>query len=188
MAVGINDQSLSKHLLAVIKGSSQTVVALLGEGATRSLSANWESPFEQDNAGGVWEKTGGVVQAWFGATSKSTFNSTQIWNGNVPHTFDLPLIFYAINDAYSEVQAAIIALEEMMSPEVNSAMPWGRVPDLTALSVGRMILYPECHIIDVSTDISGPKSKDGYPLRAEVTLTVQTKTMLNKSDIIGSFK
>ncbi|MBE0505913.1 MAG: hypothetical protein IBX50_04225 [Marinospirillum sp.] len=188
MAVGVSDKSVSPRLMAFIKGESETVVALLGEGATRDLTANWESPFEQDSAGGVFQKTGGLVQEHTGRTSKSTLNSTQVWGGNVPHSFNLPLIFYALSDAYNEVQAAIIALEQMTAPEVNAVMPGGRIPALVAVSVGRMIIYPECHIVSISTDVSGPKSKDGYPLRAEVTLSVQTKSMLNASDIPGSFR
>lgn len=188
MAVGVADNSISKHLMAYIKGANETVVALLGEGATRDVSANWESPFEQDSAGGMFQKTGGLVQNATGRTSKTKMNSIQVWSGNVPHTFNLPVIFYAINDAYKEVQAAIIALEEMIAPNVNSFIPGGRVPDAISVSIGRMMMYPECYITNISTDISGPKSKDGYPLRAEVTLTVQTKSMLNQDDIAGSFK
>ena len=185
--VGVRDKSLSDRLMVFIQGSADTVCAALGEGATRDLQANWDSPFEQDNPGGVMEKTGGVLQAVSDVTSRTTFNSTQVWNGNVPHTFNLPLVFYALRDAYSEVQAAIIALEQMASPEVNAAIPGGRIPETVSVKVGRMILYPECHIEQISTDLSGPISRDGYPLRAMVNLTLQTKVSLNRSDIASSF-
>lgn len=194
--VGVNDRSLSERLMATIVSPVGSVRGLMGQGVTRELTANWDSPFEQDSAGGIYERTGGIAQigsgellsdSGSGLTSKSTMNSMQVWNGNHPHTFNLPLVFYALTDAYSEVQAAIIALEQMAAPEVSGYTPGGRIPGFVSLCVGRSILYPECHIELVSSDISGPKSRDGYPLRAEVTLTVQTKAMLNRSEIPSSF-
>lgn len=185
--VGVRDKSLSDRLMVFIQGGAGTVCAVLGEGATRDLQANWDSPFEQDNLGSVREKTGAVAQVALDVTSKTTFNSIQVWNGNAPHTFNLPLVFYALRDAYSEVQAAIIALEQMASPEVNAILPGGRLPEVVSVKVGRMILYPECHIEQISTDLSGPISRDGYPLRAMVNLTLQTKVSLNRSDIASSF-
>lgn len=185
--VGVSDKSLSPRLMAFIQSQYGTVCGAIGEGATRDLQANWTSPFEQDSAGSVFDKTGGLIQSAFDVTSKSTFNSTQVWEGNVPHTFNLPLFFYAIRDAYNEVQAAIIALEQMAAPELGQMAPGGRVPQTVSLKVGRTIIYPECHIESISNDISGPVDRNGYLLRANVTLTIQTKVTLNASDIPSSF-
>lgn len=173
--------------MAFIQGKAGTVCGALGPGATRDLQANWTSPFERDTAGSAFERTAGIIQVTTGATSKSTFNSTQVWDGNLPHTFNLPLVFYAINDAYKEVQAAIIALEQMAAPDMNELMPLGRAPGMVSVKVGRMIIYPECHIEHISTDISGPLTKEGYPLKAMVNLVIQTKVTLSYSDIPSSF-
>lgn len=185
--VGVSDRSLSPRLMAFIQGAAGTICGALGEGATRDLAANWDSPFEQDSAGSFFEKTGGVAQATQGVTSKTEFNSTQVWNGNMPHTFNLPLEFYAIRDAYSEVQAAIMALERMASPELNGLFPGGRIPQPVSVKVGRLIIYPECVIESISTPVYGPISRDGYPLRASVNLTLQTKVSLDATDIPSSF-
>ncbi|MCV6588712.1 MAG: hypothetical protein OIF57_06745 [Marinobacterium sp.] len=187
MAVGISDPGVSQHLLAYIQGPPGTVVGLIGEGSSRQLTANWESPFEQDSAGSSFERMGGLIQTATGATSKGTLQSTQVWNGNQPHTFTLVLEFYAWADADVEVKQAIIMLEQMASPEVNFATPFGRAPQLVSLQSGRMIMYPECHIEITETSIDGPKDSAGNPLRATVNLTIETKAMLNASDIQNTF-
>lgn len=173
--------------MAFIQGKAGMVCGALGPGATRDLQANWTSPFERDTAGSAFERVSGLVQVTTGATSVTTFNSTQVWDGNLPHTFNLPLVFYAINDAYSEVQAAVIALEQMAAPDLNEYTPLGRAPELVSVKVGRMIIYPECHIENISTDISGPLTKEGYPLKAVVNLVIQTKVTLDFSSIPSSF-
>ena len=191
--VGVNDRSLNDNLMVFIQSTDgETVCGALGDGATRELTAQWVSPFEQDTAASGYEKAAGVIQTagqelGYGLTSKTTFNSTQVWNGNLPHTFNLPLVFYAIRDAYSEVQAAIIALEKMAAPELMAMTPGGRAPGLVSVKVGKMIIYPECHIEHISTDITGPKNPAGYPLKATVNLAIQTKVTLNASHIPSTF-
>jgi len=191
--VGVNDRSINENLLVFIQATDgETVCAALGEGATRDLTAQWVSPFEQDTAASGFEKAGGIIQTagqefGYGVTSKTTFNSTQVWNGNLPHSFNLPVVFYAIRDAYTEVQLALIALEKMASPELSAMTPGGRAPGLVSIKVGKMIIYPECHIEHISIPIAGPKSKNGYLLKAEVTLSITTKVTLNASHIQSTF-
>jgi hypothetical protein len=192
MAIGVNDPSVSEHLKIRIQNADGTVVGLIGEGTSRQLTANWDSPFEQDSAGAKHERLGGFIQTATGGdsgglTSKGTLQSTQVWNGNQPLTFPVVLDFYAIDDADAEVKQAVILLEKMGSPEVNQVFPMGRSPAMASLQVGRMIMYPECHIEDVNTDLDGPIDSNGNPLRATVSMTVQTKAMINGSEIANTF-
>lgn len=194
MAVGTNDPSISDHLKAYIQSEvGPLVVGVVGEGSSRELTALWESPFENDTPGSMFAKAGGIVQAGAlggvgeGMTSKTTLNTTQVWSGTTPHNFNLVLEFYAVSDAYSAVQAAVIELEKCAAPEMNHATPGGRIPPTVTLRVGRQIIYPECVITNVSRDLDGPISQDGYPLRGSVTLQLQTKTTVNQSDIAETF-
>lgn len=191
---GTNDPTISDHLKAYIQSEDgPTVVGVIGEGSSRELTALWESPFENDTPGSMFLKMGGIIQSGQlfgmgeGTTSKSGLNTTQVWSGTTPHNFNLVLEFYAVSDAYSAVQAAVIELEKMAAPELNKATPGGRIPPTVTLRVGKQIIYPECVITSVSRDLDGPISQDGYPLRGSVTLQLQTKTTINQSEIAETF-
>ncbi len=185
--VGNNDSRVSEHLKAWVMQNDTSVCGVIGEGTTREVQANWNSPFEEDSIGGKFQKIGGVFQFATGMTSKGKMASQQIWEGNRPHVFNLVLKFYALYDARREVMDALRALEEMAAPEVNDIAPGGRIPLPVAINIGRVALYPECVITAVSTPIDKEKTRAGDLVRAEVTLTIETLTMLNKSDIIRTF-
>lgn len=193
MTVGTNDPSLSDHLKAFIKTDGAMVVGIIGEGSSRELSAMWESPFENDTPGSAFSKVSGLLQAGKmgmekGTTSKSTLNTTQVWSGTLPLSFTLVLELYAVSDPYSEVLAAVVELEKAASPQLNEMTPFGRRPESEiGLSVGRQIIYPECVITSISKQLDGPVSRDGYPLRAQVNLQLQTIATINSSDIPATF-
>ena len=180
---------------------SVCVVGLIGQGTSRALQSNWESPFEQSSLGSMFEKAGGLVQATTGLTSISTLSSTQIWNGNRPSTFNLVLSFYAIRDARKEVMDPLRELEKMMGPNIQagqqgnsnwaekaisffeSAMPGGRIPLPVILTIGRRMMIPDCVIESMSVPLDKERDKFGYLVRAEVSLQISTKVMLNRDNI-----
>ena len=123
--VGNNDSRVSEHLKAWVMQNDTSVCGVIGEGTTREVQANWNSPFEEDSIGGKFQKIGGVFQFATGMTSKGKMASQQIWEGNRPHVFNLVLKFYALYDARREVMDALRALEEMAAPEVNDIAPGG---------------------------------------------------------------
>ncbi|MCX5827669.1 MAG: hypothetical protein NTV58_06675 [Deltaproteobacteria bacterium] len=176
---------------------SVLVVGLIGQGTSRSLQANWNSPFEQSNLGGMFEKAGGLLQATTEKTSVTTLSSTQIWEGNRPNTFNLTLSFYAINDAFREVMEPLRELEKMMGPDISAgkegdgaikeflanAKPLGRIPLPVILNIGRRMMIPNCVIESMSVPLDKERTKEGYLVRADVTLSISTKVMLNKENI-----
>jgi len=199
---GNNDSKVSPHLKAwVAQPDSQSkisvcVVGLIGPGTSRSLQANWNSPFEQSNLGGMFEKTGGLIQAVRQETTITTLSSTQIWEGNRPHTFNLTLSFYAISDALREVMEPLRELEMMMGPVINagdasggvlelikSSVPGGRIPAPVILNLGRTMMIPNCVIEAMSVPLDKERTKEGYLVRADVMLSISTKVMLNKENI-----
>ena len=187
MAIGVSDSTISPHLLAFIQSDGVTVVGVVADGTSRQLTGNWNAPFEQDSISSRTEKVGGIVQNATGVGYHPIMQGTQVWSGNAPIEFSLVLNFYAINDAYNEVTKAIIELEKMASPDVSKVAPFARAPEKTSVQLGKSILYPECIVTVVSHDLSGPRHKSGNLLRATVSLTVSTKSSVNKTDIQQSF-
>ena len=205
VSVGNADTSVSSHLKAWIQGtgadgSPTLVCGVIGEGSTLELQSNWDSPFEQDNPGSFFEKVGGIVQVAFGVTSKTTLNSAQVWNGNRPITITLTLLLYALSNPRTEVEAAITALKEFASPEVNANLPvtisktdgkagvsgvMGRIPGTVSLSVGRNFIYPEMIIESISEPLDTVRDKQGNRIRAAISLTMQTDVMISKSKMAG---
>ncbi|MDD4091876.1 MAG: hypothetical protein PHQ63_04910 [Smithellaceae bacterium] len=205
---GNNDKKISPYLKAWIaqpdKESkiSVCVVGLIGPGTSRALQANWNSPFEQSTLGGMFEKVGGLLQATTEKTSVTTLSSTQIWEGNRPHTFNLTLSFYAINDAFREVMEPLRELEKMMGPEISagqegdgpvmsflkSATPSGRIPRPVILNIGRRMMIPNCVIESMSVPLDKERDRFGNLIRAEVSLSISTKVMLNRDNIAATWR
>ena len=170
------------------------VVGLIGQGTSRSLTAKWDAPLEQTNAGsdGTVEKAAGAAQALSGNTSITTFSTTQIWGGNSPLKFNLVLDFFALDNAAEQVMKPIQWLEQFASPDVKGVSPFdisslvssksalGRIPNRVTINIGRKMIIPECVIESVSTPIDKERDKSGNLIRAQVTLDIQTLTMLNR--------
>jgi len=190
--VGLQDKSISNYLKAWIQQGDMCVVGLIGPGTSRQLQANWNSPFEQSSLGSAFEKTAGLFQIVTGQTSKTTLNSTQIWEGNRPLLFNLVLMFYALSDPLQEVMLPLQELEKMASPEANKVSPinvmpgqetFGRMPAPVTLNIGRTTIITDCVIESISTPLDKERNSDGLLIRAETTLTIATKSMLNQSEI-----
>lgn len=190
--IGNNDRSVSSFLKAWVKQGNVLVAGVIGEGTSKEVTANWNSPFEEDSLGSVFQKAGGYLQAKTGTTMKTLLGSRQVWEGNRPHTFNLVLKFYALEDAKKEVMDPIRELEKMIVPQVSAEFPleiegWkpkpGRIPGQVMINIGRTALYPNCIIASMSVPLDKEKTGDGYLTRAEVTLQIETIEMLNRSDI-----
>lgn len=181
--VGNNDPKVSPYLKAWIIQENTCVCGVIGEGTSQDVMANWNSPFEEDSLGGRFEKIGGILQYATGRTSKGKLSSQQIWEGNRPHTFSIVLKFYALADAQKEVLAPIKALERMIAPQVNNVAPGGRIPYPVDINIGRIALYEMCALTEMSVPLDKGKTKDGYLVRSEVQLQVETLSMLNRTDI-----
>lgn len=166
-----------------------TVVGYIGEGSSGQLTSNWSSPFESDNVGSVSgaESAAGLLQTWSGYTSVGSMNSTMVWQGVMPPSFQLSLYFQAIRDAKLEVNDPIMHLQQMSSPELNKVMPLGRVPANCVLDLGRRLKIENLIIQDVGYELDAPRTKDGYFTHNTVTLQCCAKRMLNASEIKNAF-
>jgi len=181
--LGNHDQAVSPHLKAWIWQENVSVCAVYGEEISRDFQVNWNSPFEQDSIGGYFEKMAGLAQLGTGVTSKSQLNSAQVWEGNRPTVFTMPLVFYALSDARKEVMEPIRALERMLVPATDDYSPFGGTPKSVAIQIGYMAYYPNCVITGLTVPMGRPKTADGYMVWADVNLQVETKEMINLATI-----
>ena len=207
--VGNNDSSISPYLKCWIKQGNTCVTGVIGDGTSKDLTANWQSPFEGDAIGSKHSKTGGLLQtdvigeasggrfSTDGMTSITSLSSRQVWSGNQPHTFNLTLNFHALSDPKAEVEDAIQELEMMASPELKAMLPvggqtatgnsFGRVPDEVWLNIGRNVVIGPCVITNISVPLDGPRSRDGYLVSAQVNVGIQSFETLNRSQIPATY-
>lgn len=214
--VGYTKGTVNQSLLVIIKEQSgeRGLAALMDENATRELSANWNAPFENETLQSFLERSGQTVanlagtaitayEMETGKTTRSTFNSTRIWEGSNPHSFSLTLNFVAFEDPIKEVHEALKRLEEWTSPELAATMPVsydstktmsegavdvsGRMPPQLMLSIGRLAIFSDMVITSVSIPIGGPKTKDGYLLSAAVNVTIERTRTTNATEIAATF-
>lgn len=208
---GVLDPTISNSLKVWVKQGNNQVCGIIGPGTSRTLSAKWDSPLEQTNAGSNTDsRLGGGLQAASGGTMITTFSTTQIWQGNMPLKFQLNIIFIAQTNAVSEVMLPLQRLEEFASGEVKGMLPidgkavmeqvkafvgslssneaaFGKIPTPVTINIGRKMIIPMCVIENISIPLDKEATRDGDLIRAEVQLDVQTLVMKNRSDIAASW-
>lgn len=118
-----------------------------------------------------------------GMTSISTLNSMMVWQGGRPPTISMPIHFIARQDAATEVQGALMALNQMISPELKAMTPGGRRPQSVIVNIGRMVALTDCVIQSMNMELDAPRTSDGYFTHNTVTLEISGSTLLNASDI-----
>ncbi len=184
---GNDDPNIDQSTLcAWIIGAEDTVVGVIGEGTTKEIVSNWESPFEDSSLGSMFQKAGGAVQKVTGLTSLTTLASTQVWGGNEPYLVDLVLKLYALADPWQEVEGAILALERMAAPEVNMFLPGGRVPESVIVQIGRHFTFQDFYLKSISIPLDKERTNmmnGGYLRRADVNVQIGTIQMVNRSDL-----
>lgn len=190
----IMPDGISPLLKVYIRSKNHMVVGYIGNGSSFQLSSSWQSPFENQSLGGLLggisaaaSSAGDIVQVVTGRTSKTTFNSTLVWEGQMPPEFNLVIDFMATVNAQIEVNAAITALLEMASPELNNLTPGGRLPEAVTLNIGRNVQLSDVVIKDVVYELDAPRTSEGYFTHNTVTLQCSGNTSLNRSNISTVF-
>lgn len=193
-----NDDGISDFLKCYITqrigDQDVTVVGYLTEECRLSLTSLWESPFEGDTVGnaGVIDKGASIVQATTERTSKTQWNSQQVWEGIEPPEVSLQLLLVAYTDAAQEVDLPIQYLMQMASPELMNKSPistsqvGGRIPEAAKFNIGHKYISP-MRISEVSFDLNAPKTLLGNYAYNTVSITAAPKQMINKSQITNYF-
>jgi hypothetical protein len=201
--VGNNDPVVSDHKKIWIKQGEVMVCGVLGEGTSKEINVNWDSPFEGEDVGSKFKTASGLTQAMSENTSVTSINTRQIWNGNRPTQFGLTLLFYALSDPASEVMAALQALEEFASPQLqawspvgldtsqglsNASFNVGRVPQLVDITIGRVAIYPQCVIESISQPLDKEVDRNGLLIRCEVQMQVSTVQVPNRDQVAQFYR
>ncbi|GAB1077448.1 MULTISPECIES: hypothetical protein [Shewanella] len=183
--------SVSDHLKVYINQGDITVIGYIGEGASKQLSNFWQNPFEGDTvgqAGGGVSKGADLVQAGTGTTSKSQMNTALVWEGIGPHEINLPVYFKAFRNAKTEVQDALMYLEQMASPELAETVGIGSIPKTCSINIGRRQIYPKCQIREVSYELDAPRDSKGYMTRNTAQLSITMDRMTNRTQVPNLYK
>ncbi len=194
-----NDDGISRHnkcsITQTINDQKITVIGYMSEECQLSLRSLWESPFEGDTAGNVngVQTTSNVAQTWTEKTSKTVFNSQQVWQGQEPPEVTLQLRFIAYTNARQEVDLPIQYLMQMASPQLLEKSPvtkdqiGGYIPSAAAFEVGGKFVTT-MRISEVSFDVNAPKTKSGHWAYNTVSITAAPKQMINKSEMTTHFR
>lgn len=185
--IGNKDSKVSPYLKTWISQKGVVVCGVTGEGTTKDVSANWDSPMEGENVGSKFQITSGLLQSNTGRTTVSTVHSQQVWSGNGPTQFNIVLRLYALSDPQAEVMDPIIELNKMISPNINKYTPGGRTPLPITINIGRNAIYPNCVIDNIGEPLDEVMNKDGLFVKADITLSVKTSLMQNQPDIASRY-
>lgn len=188
---GNKDDSVSEHLKCYISNKGgPTISALLGEGSSMEMQSNWESPFESDSIGSMFERAGAIMQVFGGNTSKTTLNSTQVYQGNRPVSLHLVLHLYAYSDAQSEVEMPLKILRMMISPEPSANMILAlsgnsQAPSYVSIMIGKKFAYPYCVLESISEPYDTKVDGAGNRLNAIVNVSASTIREIKRSEMAG---
>ncbi len=198
-----NDDGISSFLKCSISqnigGNTVTVRGYMSEECQMSLRSLWQSPFTGDSVGDIAKirTASNIGQSFSETTSKTRFNSQEVWEGQEPPEVTLQLRFIAYTNAYQEVDLPIRYLMQMASPELKEYAPisygddglefGGAVPSAAQFDLGGKFSTP-MRISEVSFDINAPKTPSGHFAHNTVSITASPKTMINRSQIPNHFK
>lgn len=175
------EDNISSHLKAIIKTQDTTVTAYLGQGSSKSITANWNQPFLDAATGGMFSIPAAVLQTYTGYSINTQGATTVVWGGNEPIEITLELNFKAFDDPQNEVNGAIEALEKFASPMYSKSVG-GTIPAIVQLKIGKLI-FNHVVISSVSSPIDMNLNTDGYFMRGTVSLSIKSLLALSQGDI-----
>ncbi len=162
------------------------VCGFLGEGTSKEIISNWDAPFADSSLAAKFAIVGGALQEAIDIRLQGAINSRQVWSGNQPYTFNLVMKFRAFTDPLKEVEYAIRALELMMAPDSASSMTM-RVPGTVSIDFGRHQKFMDCCIKSMTVPYDKEKNSAGYLIRADVSLQVETRQTVTRTNILESY-
>ncbi|HBL7242125.1 TPA: hypothetical protein ACGFAK_004622 [Serratia marcescens] len=176
---------VSPFLKAYITSGTNMVVGYIGEGSVAMLESLWSSPFENNSVGSMAgvSTLSNATQAASTTTSKAKINSMLVWEGQKPPEFNLSLHFMAKVDAQIEVNSAIMALQQMASPDLKNFLPGGRRPKPVVLDIGRRQKIMHAVIQSVQYELDAPRTITGMYAHNTVSLHISGMTAYNESEI-----
>ena len=189
---GFLDESIDSALKAYISQGDICICYLVPDGFTITQSANWNSPLESANAGAkVGDTLGGVAQYYSGETLRTQLNSALVWDGNMPLSisFQGTLSAKYVVSIYDEVLRGVSETFQIMSTELKRLAGVSKIPQPVTLTIFDNIIFQNCQITENSTKLPMRVHEQAkLPIKAEVDLTLSSRTMLNSSQFAAIFK
>ena len=201
MANDYADQGLYRVL--VKSNTIGTVRAWAPDEISVQVESAWDSPFATVGS------SVDTLSRFFGASTQSEFQHTQIWQGTSPITLTIPLRFFALSSASAEedVTNPIRNLMKLALPDRNGNFlkPPGPLPTATkenilstganpdkvgeiiTVSIGRFLYFSPVIVTSVNSNIPLKFTEDSVPLTASVDLTFNTFRIATKSDLDNMF-
>lgn len=202
---------LKCHIYQEIDGVPTMVVGYLTESCELALNSLWESPFNDDTLGNLNRLMRGanIGQSLSENTSRTLWNSQQVWNGTEPPEITMQIKLIAFDNAYEQVNKPILSLMQMASPNLLELLPIdldvtnaidlldpstfsadsisvdgkiGRIPSVAMFDIGRRIKLP-MRISSVSFDANAPKTAQGYYAYNTVNIVAAPKQMFNRNEL-----
>lgn len=107
----------------------------------------------------------------------------QVWVSTSPVEIPLSLIFDAESSAREEVWVPGTLLEAMALPKGSGDLVMAPSSGgSTSVTIGRKLLIPNTIVVSVSSTYDARIAADGYPIAAQVEITLRTHTILSAED------
>lgn len=193
-------------LLVTNPNSEQTTTRIstfMPEEIAINMTSSWESVAKNfiDSFAGS-EAAGNILSVLGKKTMLTNYNTLSSWTGNSPLEFNIPFRFDAIRDPYADVLQPLSTLYQLAAPsQTENQMLTAPGPSLSfidkelawegsttiALRVGRFLYIKPILITGVSGTVVSKFDKNGYPMAAEVEVSMKTLFAPTVQDIKSWF-
>lgn len=201
------ETSLNWHSPFENSGADQqfsSISALLQTGALSPLMTMFSDFVDKSAGGGVMsgavKSASDAVQGLEGRTSITKLNSTQTFNGMPPMKLSLTAQFRALRDPRAEVAAPLSQLMRWALPQElaqdgpvlelakmgDPSLYPSKIPQIIGMQYADMQLMPLV-IESAPYPLSGPRSRNGTMLSAQVALQLSTLSAIDAADWSAAF-
>ncbi len=190
------------------------IVANLPERFNMQFASQWDSPFARTSLsdaasaatkGAVSSETIAGVAGAFGIGRLNKYQTAQVWQSSSAMSFEIEMVFRAINNSATDVRDKHIALLKLAAPSLiaggllhapgptlagktSSSIDVGNSREIT-LTLGRYLKLRDVVITSVSSDVTCLFDADGIPQAMTIALGVQSFfACFTTDDIDGMFK
>ena len=196
------------------KFSNENIVARLPESFRMSVESRWDDVVSSQNDSSLFKIANLTAQELFNTHLKSQIFTSQMWSGNSPLEFTLPLQFKAFRDAREEVVNPIKALIKAALPSLTGGInelflsppgpkllqDWAptkfvqqnlstkSVDKGVSLMIGRFLYFQGLIISNVDCDFKTIMSFENLPMSADCEVTFRTVKAYTVEDIEEIFK
>lgn len=153
-----------------------------------SMGSHWDAPFanamsELVGKAGKGAEAGMLAAKSFGIEMKNRNQTAQMWQNSDPIGFSLPFTFIAVKDPKVEVADKVRNLLKLAAPSSEGFLLKAPGPTLAGqvlggrqitLHLGQFLTLENCIVKRVDAQFDSIIGEDGIPLKAKVTVDVES--------------